>query len=55
MSEGILDSLNFSDFKIGIECIKGKQKNVKKVGAKRSSSVLEWIHTNICGLFPKTS
>ena len=30
MLEGILDSLNFSDFKIGIECIKGKQKKCQE-------------------------
>ena len=55
MSEGILDSLNFSDLKICIECIKGKQTNVRKIGANRSSSVLELIHTDICGPFPMTS
>ena len=55
MSEGILDSLNFSDLKICIECIKGKQTNVRKIGANRSSSVLELIHTDIYGPFPTTS
>ena len=55
MLEGILDSLDFSDFKIYIECIKGKQTNIKKIGAKRSSNVLELIHTDICGPFPTAS
>ena len=55
MSEGILDSLNFSNLKICIECIKRRQTNVKKVSANRSSSVLELIHTDIRGLFPMAS
>ena len=38
-----------------IDCIKVKKTNIKKVGAKRSSSVLELIHTNTCGPFPTTS
>ena len=53
--KGILDSLNFLDLKICIECIKGKQTNIRKVGANRSSSVLELIHTDICGPFPTAS
>ena len=55
VSKGILDSLNFSELKICIECIKGKQTNVRKIGANRSSSVLELIHTDIYGPFPTTS
>jgi len=55
MSEGILDSLNFSDLNIGIECIKGKQTKHKRLGANRSSGVLELIHTNICGSFSMAS
>ena len=38
-----------------IDCINGKQTNIKKVGANRSSSVLELIHTDICGPFPIAS
>ena len=53
--EGILDSLNFSDLKICIECIKGKQTNIRKIGANRSSGVLELTHTDICGPFPTAS
>ena len=53
--EGILDSLNFSDLKICIEFIKGKKTNVRKIGANRSSGVLELVHIDICGPFPTTS
>ena len=55
VSEGILDSLNFSDLKICIECIKEKQTNVKKIGSNRSSGVLELIYTDIYGPFPMAS
>ena len=55
VSEEILDSLNFSNLKICIECIKRKQTNVKKVGANRSSGVLELIHIDIRGPFPMAS
>ena len=48
-------SLNYSNLKICIEFIKGKQTNVRKVGASRTSSVLELIHTNICGSLPIAS
>ena len=49
VSEGILDSLNFSDLKICIECIKGKQTNVRKIGANKSLGVLELVHIDIYG------
>src|SRR3954466_9188681 len=55
MSEGIIDSLDLSDLKVCIECVKGKQTNKRKTGAYRSSELLELIHTDICGPFPKTS
>ena len=55
VSEGILNSLDFSDFKICIECIKEKQTNIRKVGTNKSSNVLELIHTDICGPFPMAS
>ena len=55
MSDGILDSLNFADFQICIGCIKGKQINIRRLGANRSSNVLELIHTDICGPFPTPS
>ncbi|XP_060964969.1 uncharacterized mitochondrial protein AtMg00300-like [Cannabis sativa] len=55
VSDGILDSIDFSDFDVCIECIKGKQTKTKKLGAKRATDVLELIHTDICGPFPTPS
>ncbi|KAL5555017.1 hypothetical protein UlMin_037253 [Ulmus minor] len=55
VSEGILDSLDLSDFKICIECVKGKQTNIRKTCANRSKVPLELIHTDICGPFPTAS
>ena len=52
MSSGILDSLDFSDFDICVNCIKGKQTNIRRKGANRVSGVLELIHRDICGPFP---
>ncbi|KAL6322023.1 hypothetical protein AAG906_003165 [Vitis piasezkii] len=42
-------------FQICIECIKGKQTNMRKNDANRCSDVLELIHMNICGPFPTPS
>ena len=55
MSDGILDTLNLSYFKVYIECIKGQQTNKRKLGANKSSGVLKLIHTNLCGPFPMAS
>ena len=55
VSDGILGPLDLVDFTVCVECIKGKQTNVRKLGANRSSSVLELIHTDICGPFPTAS
>ena len=55
VSEGILDPLDFSDFQVCIECIKGKQTNMRKKYANRCSNVLELIHMDICGPFPTPS
>ena len=51
VSNGILD---FTNFIICFECIKGKQVKNKRLGASRALEVLEIIHTNICRPFPKT-
>ncbi|KAF7802742.1 Retrovirus-related Pol polyprotein from transposon TNT 1-94 [Senna tora] len=48
VKEEVLNALDFTDFNICIDCIKGKQTNKTKKGAKRSSSLLEIIHTDIC-------
>lgn len=53
--EEILVSLDFTDFNICVNCIKGKQTNMRKLSANRVSDVLELIHTDICGPFPMAS
>ncbi|XP_052734083.1 uncharacterized protein LOC128196632 [Vigna angularis] len=47
VNEGVLSTLDFTDFETCVDCIKGKQTNKSKRGAKRSSSLLEIIHTDI--------
>ena len=48
VNDKILDVLDFTDFETCVGCIKGKQTNKSKKGAKRSSDILEIIHTDIC-------
>ena len=36
VDDGILDPLNLNDFEVCIECIKGKQTNIRKLGADKS-------------------
>ena len=55
ITQGILDSLDMSDFDICVDCIKGKMTNKRMTGANRCSNVLELIHTDICGPFPTAS
>ena len=52
MSDGILAPLDLTNFQVCVECIKGKQTNLKNLGANRCTNVLELIHTEICALFP---
>ena len=40
--------MDFADFETCVDCIKGKQTNKSKKGAKRSSNLLEIIHIDIC-------
>ena len=54
-SDGILDSFDLSKFEVCLKCIKGKQTNIRKLGANRCSDILELIYTDICGLFPTAS
>ncbi|KAK2996943.1 hypothetical protein RJ639_026301 [Escallonia herrerae] len=49
VEDGILHSLDFSDFDTCIECIKGKFVKGNKRGATRSTGLLKLIHTDICG------
>ena len=55
VSDGILHALNMTNFQICIECIKGKQIDKGKLGANRSTNILELIHSDIYGPFPTTS
>ena len=48
VNDGVLSTLDFTDCETCISCIKGKQTNKSKKDAKRSSELLEIIHTNIC-------
>ena len=47
VKEGV-DTVDFAHFETCVSCIKGKQTNKCKKGAKRSSNLLEIIHTDIC-------
>ena len=48
VNDGVLSTLDFTDCETCIDCIKGKQTNKSKKGAKRSSDILEITHTDIC-------
>ena len=48
VNEGVLSTLDFSDFETCGHCIKGKQTNKSKKGAKRSTNLLKIINTDIC-------
>ena len=51
VKDGILENLDFTDFELCVDCIKGKQTKHNMKGATRSSELLEIIHTDICGPF----
>jgi hypothetical protein len=51
----ILPPLEFSDLEHYRECIKGKYTKKIKKDAKRSTGILQIIHTDICGPFPVKS
>ena len=48
VNDKVLNILDFVDFDTCIDCIKGKQTNKFKKGAKRSTDVLDIIHSYIC-------
>ena len=48
VNDNVLNTLDFANFDTCIDCIKGKQSNNFKKGAKRSTDVLEIIHSDIC-------
>ena len=47
VNEGVLSTLDFADFETCVNCIEGKQTNKSKNDAKRSTNLLEIIHTKI--------
>ena len=49
MKDDILEHLDFTDFDICIDCIKGKQTKQIKKNTTRSKELLEIIHTDIYG------
>jgi hypothetical protein len=51
----ILPSLEFLDLEQRRECIKEKYKKKIKNNVKRSTGILQIIHTDICGPFPVKS
>ena len=48
VNNGGLSTLDFTYFDTCVDCIKGKQTKKSKKGAKRSSTILEIIHSDIC-------
>jgi hypothetical protein len=53
IKDDILIPLDYSNSDYCIDCVKGKYaKQVKKSEAKRSTGILEIVHTDICGPFP---
>jgi len=52
VNDGVLKTLDFTDFGTCVDCIKGKQTKKTTKGARKSSEILEIIHTDICGPFP---
>ena len=50
--ETCLDSPDFTNFDVCVNCIKGKQTNIRRLGANRTLDFVELIHTNVYGPFP---
>ena len=48
VNDEVLSTLDFTNFDTCINCIKDKQTNKSKKSAKRSSTILEIIHSDIC-------
>lgn len=48
VNDGVLDTLDFTDFDTCVDCIKGNLTNKRNKGAQRSSEILEIIHSDIC-------
>jgi len=51
VNDGVLKTIDFTDFGTCVDCIKGKQTNKTTKSAKMSFEILEILHTDICGPF----
>lgn len=49
--EGVIPQLK-NEFTDCVACIKGKMTQRKRTGSVRSQTLLDLVHTNICGPFP---
>ena len=50
VNDGVLEALDFTNFDICVDCIKEKQTTMtKNQSARRTSDILEIIHTDISG------
>ena len=52
---GVIGPLDYSNLGVCTDCIKGKQTDIRKFGARQSSGVLDLVYTDICGPFPIAS
>ena len=50
VNDGVLNTLDFTNFDTCVDCIKEKQINKSKKGAKKNTNILEIIHLDICCL-----
>ncbi|RDY12338.1 hypothetical protein CR513_02895, partial [Mucuna pruriens] len=48
VSDEIFEPLDLSNFEVYVEYIKGKQTNIRKLGAERAKDVLKLIYIDIC-------
>jgi transposase InsO family protein len=55
VKDEIFPNLDFTDFDVCVDCIKGKQTMHTKKCATRSGRLLEIVHTDICGPFDSPS
>jgi hypothetical protein len=55
VKDEVLSNLDFIDFGVCVDCIKGKQTKHTKKGATRIEGLLEIVHTSICGPFDSPS
>jgi hypothetical protein len=47
INDGVLKTLDFTNYGTCVDCIKRKQTNKTTKGARRSSEILEIIHTSV--------